>query len=57
MFPVIKMAVNRKGGLYVHGTKFMNLFPYILIKFYAAGRMKSNRPFATNDHMVHDGGQ
>ena len=42
IFPVIKMAVNRKGGLYVHGTKFMNLFRYILIKFYAAGRMKSN---------------
>ena len=36
------MAVNRKGGLYVHGTKFMNLFRYLLIKFYAAGRMKSN---------------
>ena len=56
MFPVIKMAVNRKGGLYVHGIKFMNLFRYNLIKFYAAGRMKSNRPFATNDHMVHGGG-
>ena len=24
------------------GTKFMNLFCYLLIKFYAAGRMKSN---------------
>ena len=29
IFLVIKMAVNRKGGLYVHGTKFMNLFRYI----------------------------
>jgi len=29
LFPVIKMAVNWKGDLYVHGTKFMNLFHYI----------------------------
>ena len=42
MFAVIKMAVNRKGGLYVHGTKFMNLFRYLLITFYAPARMKSN---------------
>ena len=42
MFPVIKKAINRKGGLHVHGTKFMNLFRYILIKFYAAGPMESN---------------
>ena len=41
MFPVIKMAVNQKGGLYVHGTKFMSLFRYILIKFYAAGKIVS----------------
>ena len=42
MFLVIKMAVNRKGGLYVHGTKFMNQFCYIVIKFYAGNHMKSN---------------
>ena len=26
MFPVIKMAVNRKGGLYIHGTKLPPMF-------------------------------
>ena len=41
MFLVIDMAVHRKGGLTCTSTKFMNLFRYILIKFYADG-MKSN---------------
>ena len=50
MFPVINMAVNRKGGLYLHVTKFMNLFRYILIKSYAAGRVKSDC-----DKLIHSG--
>ena len=50
---MIKMAVNRKGGSYVHGTKFMNLFRYILIKFYAAGRMKSNCDKLTHSRITH----
>ena len=43
MFPVIKMAVNWKGDLCVHGTKFMNL---IIVN--AAGHMKS-----TCDKVIH----
>ena len=47
------MAVNRKGGLYAHGTKFMNLFRYILIKLYAAGRMKSNCDKSIHSRITH----
>ena len=48
MFPLIEMVVNRKGGLYVHGTKFINLFRYILIIIYKSQNLIDSR---TTDFM------